>query len=84
MLSIKRAETIHRMTRRRSNWDYCAPGVYMITLTLADRSRGWLGEVVCEQEWKTCEETCEQSCRYHGGSAAELARRFSLVDWLGR
>jgi len=26
------------MTRRRNGWDYCARGVYMVTLTLADRS----------------------------------------------
>jgi len=40
-----RRETIHRMTRRRNGWDYCARGAYMITLTLADRSRGWLGDL---------------------------------------
>ena len=33
------------MTRRRTGWDYCAPGRYMITLSLADRSRPWLGEL---------------------------------------
>lgn len=31
------------MTRRRNGWDYCAPGRYMVTLTLADRTRPWLG-----------------------------------------
>lgn len=44
-----RRETIHRMTRRRDGWDYCAPCAYMITLTLADRSRPWLGEVVTRE-----------------------------------
>lgn len=38
-----REETKHRMTRRRSGWDYCAPASYMVTLSLADRSRDWLG-----------------------------------------
>ena len=33
------------MTRRRNGWDYCAPGRYMITLSLADRTRPWLGEL---------------------------------------
>ena len=33
------------MIRRRNGWDYCAPGRYMVTLTLADRTRGWLGEL---------------------------------------
>ena len=55
-----RRETIHRMTRRRDGWDYCAPGAYMITLTLADRSRPWLGEVM----------TREQAREHNGGLAA--------------
>ena len=38
-------ETKHRMTRRRSGWDYCAPADYMVTLTMADRSRNWLGRL---------------------------------------
>ena len=38
-----RRETIHCMTRRRDGWDYCAPGRYMVTLSLADRTRPWLG-----------------------------------------
>ena len=38
-----RRETIHSMARRRNDWDYCAPGRYMVTLTLADRTRPWLG-----------------------------------------
>ena len=55
-----RRETIHRMARRRNGWDYCAPGAYMITLTLADRSRPWLGEVM----------TREQAREHHDGLAA--------------
>ena len=38
-------DTIHSMRRRRNGWNYKGPGLYMITLTLADRSRGWLGEL---------------------------------------
>ena len=41
-----RRETIHRMTRRRNGWDYCAPGRYMVTLALSDRSRPWLGALI--------------------------------------
>lgn len=37
-------ETDNRMTRRRDGWDYCAPGRYMATLSLADRSRPWLAK----------------------------------------
>lgn len=61
-----RRETIYRMTRRREGWDYCAPGAYMITLTLADRSRGWLGEVV------TLEQAREHYSRLAAGLAAEV------------
>ena len=39
-------DTIHSMLRRRNGWNYRGPGLYMVTLTLADRSRGWLGELV--------------------------------------
>ena len=38
-----RAETRHRMTRRLAGWDYSQRAIYMITVTLADRSREWLG-----------------------------------------
>ena len=40
-------ETIHSMTRRCLNWDYCGKGVYLITLVLNDRSRPLFGRVVC-------------------------------------
>ena len=32
-------DTIHHMGRRCRNWDYCGRGCYLITITLADRSR---------------------------------------------
>ena len=38
-----RAEIRHRMTRRLAGWDYSQRAIYMITVTLADRSREWLG-----------------------------------------
>ena len=58
------------MTRRRTGWDYCAPGVYMITLTLADRSRGWLGEI-----------TAEQARGHHDGLAAGGHHDGLVVGW---
>ena len=36
-------ETKHRMTRRLNDWDYSQRSIYMITVTLADRTKGWLG-----------------------------------------
>ena len=41
-----RRETIHRMTRRCLNWDYCGRGTYLITMVLNDRSRPVFGRVV--------------------------------------
>ena len=41
-----RREILHSMLRRRTGWNYKGVGWYMVTLTLADRSRGWLGELV--------------------------------------
>ena len=33
------------MTRRLNGWDYCQRAIYSITVTLADRSRPWLGRL---------------------------------------
>ena len=43
---MMRAEIKHRMTRRLANWDYTRRAIYMITVTLKDRSREWLGCLV--------------------------------------
>ena len=39
-------EIKHRMTRRLAGWDYCQRAIYMITITLADRTREWLGKLI--------------------------------------
>ena len=39
-------EIKHRMTRRLNGWDYCQRAIYMITITLADRSHEWLGKLI--------------------------------------
>lgn len=36
----------HSMLRRCNGFDYCAPQIYMVTLTLEDRSKPLLGKVV--------------------------------------
>ena len=41
-----RRETIHRMGRRRTGWDYCAPCIYEITIVLEDRRSKALGRLV--------------------------------------
>ena len=40
-----KSEIKHRMTRRLNGWDYCQRTIYSITVTLADRSRPWLGRL---------------------------------------
>lgn len=40
--------TIPSMLRRCNNWDYSSPAIYMITLTLSDRSLPLLGKVVID------------------------------------
>ena len=43
----------HHMGWRCFNWDYTSRCIYMITITLADRSRPILGRLVCEgEEWR--------------------------------
>ena len=38
----------HSMLRRCKAWDYCEPRIYMITITLADRSQPLLGKLVID------------------------------------
>ena len=48
-----RQDVKHHMGRRCFNWDYTSRCIYMITITLADRSRSILGRLVCEgEEWR--------------------------------
>ena len=50
--SAARQETRHRMGRRCFAWDYASRCIYLITVTLADRSRPTLGKLVCAgEEW---------------------------------
>ena len=55
------SEIRHRMTRRRFGWDYTQRAIYMITLTLADRSHEWLGRLIladnCEAPHRATEST---------------------------
>jgi len=42
-----RQEVKHHMGRRCIGWDYRSRGIYMITITLADRSKPILGQLIC-------------------------------------
>ena len=51
--SAVRQEVKHHMGRRCFNWDYSSRCIYMITITLADRSQPILGRLVGEgEEWR--------------------------------
>ena len=51
--SAVRQEVKHHMGRRCFNWDYSSRCIYMITITLADRSWPVLGQLVGEgEEWR--------------------------------
>lgn len=46
-------EVKRQMGRRCFNWDYSSRYIYMITITLDDRSRPVLGQLVGEgEEWR--------------------------------
>ena len=40
------------MLRRCNWWDYCAPRIYMVTLTLADRTKPLLGRLVIDSPYE--------------------------------
>ena len=42
---IHKRENNYRMKHRCEKWDYSLPGTYMITITLANRSKPILGEL---------------------------------------
>ena len=83
-----RRDLVHSMLRRRKGWNYKGPGWYMITLTLADRSQGWLGQlVVGEAPSSKLEGTGCGGAATGGGAAAcarEIARgRFPPIAYRG-
>lgn len=43
-----KCEIKHRMTRRLADWDYRRRAIYMITITLEDRTQEWLGHLLTE------------------------------------
>lgn len=58
--------------RRKTDWDYRQPGTYAITLVLADRSRGWLGQVAAGAAAPAAARA--GAARAGAASAGELAR----------
>ncbi|MBO6168239.1 MAG: hypothetical protein J6P13_07855 [Kiritimatiellae bacterium] len=77
------SETRHRMTRRLAQWDYAQKAIYSIVLTLADRSRGWLGRL----EKRECakRECAKRECAKNGApqdsSPRMASHRTTPQDW---
>lgn len=42
---MKMTKINHTMTRRHVSWDYTQRAIYMVTITLKDRTREWLGRL---------------------------------------
>ena len=62
-------EIKHRMTRRLNGWDYCQRAIYSITVTLADRSRPWLGQLVTLAENGEAQNAPAKNCGALGSKA---------------
>ena len=62
-------DVIHRMGRRCRNWDYCGKGVYLITITLADRRSRALGRL------------CHDKARGAFVAMSELGAQIEALMW---
>ena len=69
-------EIRHRMTRRRFGWDYSQRAIYMITLTLADRSHEWLGKLILTDNGEALH--CANSIADNGESRHRATNRAPL------
>ena len=65
-----------RMTRRRFGWDYTQRAIYMITLTLADRSHEWLGKLILADNGEALH--CANSIADNGESRHRATNRAPL------
>ena len=68
-----KSEIKHRMTRRLNGWDYCQRAIYSITVTLADRSRPWLGRLITPAKNGGAQD-CEPNTPAKNGEAPNGAR----------
>ena len=63
-------EIKHRMTRRLNGWDYCQRAIYMITITLADRTREWLGKLILAENGEARNNLAENGEARNRGAVA--------------
>lgn len=75
-------DVIHRMGRRCHNWDYCGKGIYLVTLTLADRRCCALGRLGHDAQRGAFVELNAVG-RLVEATMAELPHQWSGVEILG-
>ena len=72
-MALPKSEIKHRMTRRLNGWDYCQRAIYMITVTLADRRREWLGRLILANNGEAQRHATDGASRSHGDGASRQA-----------
>ena len=72
-MALPKSEIKHRMTRRLNGWDYCQRAIYMITVTLADRRREWLGRLILANNGEAQRHATDGASRNNGDGASHQA-----------
>lgn len=72
-MALPKSEIKHRMTRRLNGWDYCQRAIYMITVTLADRRREWLGRLILANNGEAQHLATDGASRSNGDGASHQA-----------
>ncbi len=72
-MAFPKSEIKHRMTRRLNGWDYCQRAIYMITVTLADRRREWLGRLILANNGEAQHHATDGASRSNGDGASHQA-----------
>ena len=72
-MALPKSEIKHRMTRRLNGWDYCQRAIYMITVTLADRRREWLGRLILANNGEAQRHATDSASRNNGDGASHQA-----------
>ena len=72
-MALPKSEIKHRMTRRLNGWDYCQRAIYMITVTLADRRREWLGRLILANNGEAQRHATDGASRSNGDGASRQA-----------
>lgn len=81
-MAVVKSEIKHRMTRRLFDWDYRQRAIYMITLTLADRSREWLGRLILAENGKA-QDGAKPSASPQNGAQSTILQGSAMAQRVG-